>query len=93
MIASFADKDTERIWHGLQPRKLPHQIAGRALAKLRLVDAALEVEELRVPPGNSLEMLRGERNGQHSIRINDQWRICFRWMNGNACDVEITDYH
>jgi proteic killer suppression protein len=93
MIFSFADKDPERIWQGLRVRRFSPQIADRALAKLRLLDAATSVEDLRLPPGNRLEQLRGERSGQHSIQINDQWRVCFRWIDGNAQDVEIADYH
>jgi proteic killer suppression protein len=93
MIKSFADSDTEALFHGLRPRKLPKEIWNRGLRKLIMVNAATELSELRVPPGNRLEKLRGDRAGQHSIRINDQWRVCFEWREGNAHQVEITDYH
>ena len=78
---------------GLVVRGLPHQIQRRAQAKLLMVDASERLADLRAPPGNRLEALRGDRQGQHSIRVNDQWRICFHWMNGEAWDVEIVDYH
>ncbi len=74
-------------------RRLPHNIQQRAYQKLVMLDAALALDDLRVPPGNRLEALRGDRAGQHSIRINQQWRICFTWQDGDAYDVEITDYH
>jgi len=93
MIRSFADRDTERLWHGAASRKWSAEIAKRGLAKLRLLDAAEAIEDLRTPPGNRLEALKGDRKGQYSVRINDQWRICFRWMEGGAYDVEIVDYH
>jgi len=93
MIRSFADRDTERLWHGAASRKWSAELAKRGLAKLRLLDAAEAVEDLRTPPGNRLEALKGDRKGQYSLRINDQWRICFRWMEGGAYDVEIVDYH
>ena len=93
MIHSFADRETERIFNRERSRRLPGDIQRRAYRKLLLVNAATELDQLRVPPGNRLEALRGDRAGQHSIRINDQWRICFRWYEGNAYDVEITDYH
>ena len=92
MIRSFADRATEDLWRGIGSRRLPPEIAYRALVKLRLLDAAITLDDLRVPPGNRLEALHGDRKGQHSIRVNDQWRICFRWKDG-ASDVEITDYH
>lgn len=93
MIRSFADKETERIWQGQRSRKFPGDIQDRALRKLRQLDASLTVEDLRNPPGNRLEALKGDRVGQWSIRINQQWRLCFRWNNGEALDVEIVDYH
>jgi proteic killer suppression protein len=93
MIRSFKDRETEAVWSGLGSRRLPGNIQDAALRKLRQIDAVSELGELRIPPGNRLEALRGNRKGQYSIRINDQWRICFRWANGGADDVEITDYH
>jgi proteic killer suppression protein len=93
VIASFADRDTETVWRGFRARKFPHPIAQRGLVKLRILDSAKRLEDLRSPPGNRLEALRGDRTGQHSIRVNDQWRICFRWHEGSAHDVEIVDYH
>ena len=93
MIKSFRCKETERIWQGQNSRKFPTNIQNRALRKLRQLDAAVTIDDLRNPPGNWLEALRGDRAGQRSIRINDQWRLCFRWQDGDASDVEITDYH
>ena len=93
MIQSFADRETEQIWRGERSRKLPGDIQGIALRKLRLLHAARILQDLRVPPGNRLEALKGNRTGQWSIRINDQWRICFRWDEGGPHDVEIVDYH
>jgi toxin HigB-1 len=93
MIRSFRNKETERIWRGLQSRKFPGDVQGSALRKLRQLDASLTLEDLRNPPGNHLEALRADRAGQWSIRINDQWRICFRCSDGEAHDVEIVDYH
>ena len=93
MIRLFRCKDTERIWQGQASRKFPSDVQDRALRKLRLVDASRILDDLRSPPGNRLESLRGERKGWMSIRINDQWRICFRWAAGDATDVEIVDYH
>ena len=93
MIDSFADKRTVAIFQGLEVRGLPREIQGIARRKLKIVDAAPSIEALRVPPGNRLEPLKGDRKGQWSIRINDQWRICFRWKDGIARDVEIVDYH
>ncbi|HYI91110.1 MAG TPA: type II toxin-antitoxin system RelE/ParE family toxin [Beijerinckiaceae bacterium] len=92
MIVSFADKDTERVWTGARSRRLPADIQDAALRKLRLLNAARRLNDLKVPPGNRLEALRGSRQGQHSIQINDQWRICFHWAEG-AESVEIVDYH
>ena len=93
MIRSFTGRETERIWQGLRSRKFPGDIQDRALRKLRQLDASLILNDLRNPPGNQLEPLKGDRAGQWSIRISDQWRICFRWVDNEACDVEITDYH
>ncbi|MGO4440481.1 type II toxin-antitoxin system RelE/ParE family toxin [Rhizobium sp. RAF56] len=93
MIQSFADAEVARIWSGTRSRKLPSDIQAIALRKLRLLNQALTLMDLRVPPGNRLEALKGNRVGQHSIRINDQWRICFIWNEGGPRDVEIVDYH
>ncbi len=93
MIRSFADAETEKVFRRDRSRLLPPDVQRRAHRKLLLVNAAERVSDLRVPPGNRLEKLRGSREGQHSIRVNDQWRICFRWSGSDAFDVEITDYH
>jgi proteic killer suppression protein len=93
MIRSFADRDTELIWSGVRSRRLPGSIQSTALRKLRLLNQSRRLEDLRVPPGNRLEALHGDRAGQHSIRINEQWRICFVFRDGGADDVEIVDYH
>ena len=93
MIKDFADRETERIWDGLRSRRLPGDIQSLALRKLRLLNQARVLLDLNVPPGNRLEALRGNRAGQHSIRINDQWRICFIWTDGGPEHVEIVDYH
>ena len=93
MIRSFRCKETERIWQGDSSRTFPPDIQARAFRKLRQIDAARTLEDLRNPPGNRLEVLRGARKGQMSIRINDQWRICFLWQEGDAHNVEIADYH
>lgn len=93
MIRSFADRDTERLFARTPLRRWPTTIHRIMLRKLLMLDAAQALEDLRIPPGNRLEKLRGDRAGQHSIRINDQWRICFRWRDGGAHDVEIVDYH
>lgn len=93
MIKTFADKRTAAIFEGIQVKRLPKEIQGTARRKLKQIDAATRIETLRVPPGNRLESLKGDRAGQWSIRINDQWRICFRWIEGDAVDVEIADYH
>ncbi|HEY5337440.1 MAG TPA: type II toxin-antitoxin system RelE/ParE family toxin [Rhizomicrobium sp.] len=93
MIRSFRCQDTARIWSGIPVRKFPSDIHQRALNKLRLLDAALTVNDLRNPPGNRPEALRGERKGEYSIRVTDQWRICFKWNAGDVTDVEIVDYH
>jgi len=93
MITSFRDEPTAAIWRGQFTKKLPNQIQTIARRKLRMLNAAQSLNELRIPPANRLEALAGDRTGQHSIRINDQWRICFIWVNGNAENVEICDYH
>lgn len=93
MIVGFRDAETASVWRGQRSRRLPADIQSVALRKLRLVNNARRLEDLRIPPGNRLEALRGGRQGQHSIRINDQWRICFVWRNGHADQVEIVDYH
>ena len=93
MIHSLADPEAEKIWLGQQSRKLPSDIQASALRKLRLLNQARVLNDLRVPPGNRLEALRADRAGQHSIRINSQWRICFIWREGGPANVEIVDYH
>ena len=93
MIESFADPETERIFKGTPSKKLPVTIQRTARRKLVYLDDADDLRDLAAPPGNRLEALRGDRAGQHSIRINDQYRVCFRWANGKARDVEIVDYH
>ena len=93
MIKTFRNKETEKIFNRRFSRKLSQNIQHLARRKLVILDAATELNSLRVPPGNRLEALKGDRKGQHSIRINDQWRICFKWKTGDAYDVEITDYH
>lgn len=93
MIRSFACKETERIFRRIRSRKLPEEIQQTALRKLRMLHRSKTLADLRVPPANRLESLKGDRRGQHSIRINRQWRICFRWKRGDAHEVEIVDYH
>lgn len=93
MILSFRSKETARIWEGQSSRAFPRDIQDRALRKLRQLDAARTLDDLRNPPGNRLEALQADREGQLSIRINDQWRICFHWNEGDASEVEIVDYH
>jgi toxin HigB-1 len=93
VIISFSNAETERIWMGQRSRKLPPDIQAAALRKLRLMNNAQWLDDLRVPPGNRLERLSADRIGQHSIRINDQWRICFRWTEQGPSHVEIVDYH
>jgi proteic killer suppression protein len=93
MILNFADAETEKIWTGLRSRRLPSDIQDKSLMKLRLLNAARRLDDLRAPPGNRLEALRGDRKGRHSIRINGQWRIAFIWTDGGPADVEIVDYH
>jgi toxin HigB-1 len=93
MIVGFAERETQLIWNGRQSRRLPPEIQAAALRKLRLLNAASQLEELRVPPGNRLAALAGDRAGQYSIRINKRWRICFHWTEGEPDNVEIVDYH
>jgi toxin HigB-1 len=93
VIRSIRDDDTETIFRGFRTRRLPPEIQQSAFNKLRLLDAATDLNALRVPPGNRLEALSGSREGQWSIRINDQWRICFVWRDEHSYDVEIVDYH
>ncbi|MGZ4023291.1 MAG: type II toxin-antitoxin system RelE/ParE family toxin [Flavisolibacter sp.] len=93
MIESFKCKLTKELWETGKTKRLSPSLKRVALRKLVLIDDAAEYQDLAVPPGNRLEELKGNRKGQLSIRINDQWRICFRWVNGNACDVEIVDYY
>ena len=93
MLQSFADEDSERVWRRERARGLHPDIQRVALRKLVMLDAAEELSDLRVPPGNRLEKLTGDRSGQYSIRVNDQWRVCFRWTKAGPEDVSITDYH
>ena len=93
MIRSFASKATSEIWNAEQSRSLPPDIQNRVRRKLRMINNAGVLQDLRQPPNNRLEKLGGRRSGQFSIRVNDQWRICFRWQDGNAYDVEVVDYH
>jgi toxin HigB-1 len=93
VIRSFADRDTSRLFAREAPRRFPAHLQRVMLRKLLILDAAERLEDLRVPPGNRLEKLRGNRVGQYSIRVNDQWRICFRWEGSDAHDVDIVDYH
>ncbi len=93
MIRTFADPETERIWNGFKSRVYPPDIQKRSLDKMKLINRARTLDDLRNPPGNRLHALKDDRAGQHSISINMQWRICFVWKDGNAYDVEITDYH
>ncbi len=93
MIETFSSNETERIWRGRRSRKLPVDIQFRALAKLNMIDAAETLDDLKLPPSNRLHALKDDRAGQHSVSINTKWRICFRWKDGNAYDVEIIDYH
>ncbi len=93
MIKSFADREAERIFRRQVSRRFPPDVQRRARIKLEILDAAESLQDLRIPPSNHLERLSGDRQGQHSIRINSQWRICFVWQDGNAHRVEIVDYH
>lgn len=93
MIKTFRDKETEKVFNRQISSNLPQDIQRVARKKLVILDAAVELNDLRTPPGNRLEALKGNRKGQHSVRINAQWRICFKWRDGDAYDAEITDYH
>jgi proteic killer suppression protein len=93
VIASFRGAAAESIWRGRLVRRLPIELQRVARRKLRMLNNAADLHDLRAPPGNRLEKLRGDRAGQHSIRINQQWRVCFRWRDGDAHEVEIVDYH
>lgn len=92
-IASFADQEAERLWHREPSRKLPPGIQRTALRKLRQLNVVADPAELRIPPGNRFEELKGDRKGTYGIRVNDQWRITFRWRDGGAYDVRVEDYH
>lgn len=93
MITQFKSKETEKIWNGYYSARLPGEIQKTARRKLRMMNNANSIKDLRIPPNNRLEYLKGDRKGQLSIRINSQWRICFRWNGINCSDVEIVDYH
>ncbi len=93
MIKSFADRRTQELYLAGKAKRIPVDVARRAARKLEYVDLAARLDDLKVPPGNRLEALSGDRAGQHSIRVNDQWRICFRFIDGDAHDVEFCDYH
>lgn len=93
MIQGFRCDETQKVFEGIRPRRLPGNLLAAMQRKLKMLDAAVKLEELRIPPGNRLEALKGGRKGQHSIRVNDQWRVCFRWKSEGPCEVEIVDYH
>lgn len=93
MIKTFKCKETEKIFRREYSRKLPHNVQGVAFRKLRMIDRSRTLNDLKIPPANMLEKLSGKRKGQYSIRINDQWRICFEWVDNNASRVEVVDYH
>ncbi len=93
MIRSFRGRETQRIWEGLVSRRLPMNIQSVARRKLRMINNARTIDDLRIPPANRLKALKGKRKGQHSVRLNNQWRVCFRWSKGDVFDVEIVDYH
>lgn len=93
MIRSFSDGDTQKIWELFCPKGISKELAKAVRRKMQILDAADNINDLRVPPGNRLEKLQPPRQGQHSIRVNDQYRICFKWSNGGAEDVELVDYH
>ncbi|MCB9245575.1 MAG: type II toxin-antitoxin system RelE/ParE family toxin [Flavobacteriales bacterium] len=93
MIISFGSKETEKIWHGIRVQKIPIEIQNVGRRKLRMLNNSQDIADLRIPPSNRLEKLKGKSNALYSIRINKQWRIKFLWENGNASDVEIIDYH
>lgn len=93
MIVSFGNKETEKIWNGIISKKLPREIQETARRKLRMINNSIDIADLRIPPANRLEKLKGDLKEFYSIRINNQWRIIFKWINGNALEVEIIDYH
>jgi proteic killer suppression protein len=93
MVKEFGDKESEKIWNGIQSKKLPNEIQHVARRKLRMINNAQDITDLRIPPANRLERLKGELSDYHSIRINDQWRIIFKWINNDAYCVKIIDYH
>lgn len=93
MIVSFGDKETEKVWEGIMSKKPPHEIQQIARRKLRMINNSVDIVDLRIPPANRLEKLKGDRKEFYSIRINDQWRIIFKWEKGNASGVRIIDYH
>lgn len=93
MIIGFGDRETEKIWNGQVSRRLPRDVQNVARRKLRMLNNARTLSDLRIPPANRLESLKGNRKGQHRIRISDQWRVCFVWVDGSAERVEIADYH
>ena len=93
MIQDFADKKTEKLYEGTLKKRFPQDIMDRAITRLDQLDAAITLDDLKLPPSNHLEPLKGDREGQYSIRINIQWRVCFRFQDGNAYQVEIDDYH
>jgi len=93
VIRSFSDSETEHVFQRIGCKRLSVEVQRIAYRKLVVIDAAESINDLRIPPGNRLEKLKGNREGQHSIRVNEQWRICFRWKDGDAYEVEITDYH
>ena len=93
MIKTLKSKETEKIFHRQYSKKLPRDIQKVAFRKLRMIDRSYTLADLKVPPANRLKMLSGKRRGQYSVRINDQWRICFKWIDNNALEVENTDYH
>ena len=93
MIVTFGNKETEKIWNGIVSKKLPQEIQEVARRKLRMINNSIDINDLRIPPANRLEKLKGDLKEFYSIRINHQWRIIFRWENGNAFEVEILDYH
>jgi proteic killer suppression protein len=93
MIKSFSDQESEKIWNGIRSRKLPNEIQGIARRKLRMINNALDINDLRIPPANRLERLKGGLNEFYSIRVNNQWRIIFQWINNDAYEIKIVDYH
>ena len=93
MITSFGSKDTEKIWNGIRVAKLPLEIQTIGRRKLRMLNSSQDIRDLTIPPSNKLEKLKGDLNSYYSVRINDQWRIIFKWNDGNASEVEIIDYH